>query len=120
MISTNLVVLRWAARITGLLLVGLVITFAVGEGPPNVFRQPLPVTVEFIGMGLMLAGFLIGWRWEAMGGATSIAGFAIFAATELIVNRHLPGFAICLFVVPGLLFLASSGLRIRQSTGMKR
>ncbi len=110
MIATNLVMLRWAARITGLLLVCLVITFAVGEGTPGTFRQPPRVIVEFIALGLMLAGLLIGWRWEATGGVTTIAGFALFAATGLIVNRHLPGFAICLFLVPGLLFLASSGL----------
>jgi hypothetical protein len=112
MFALAVIVLRWVARITGLLLVGMVVLFVVGEGPPNIFRQPPSVTVEFAGTGLMLAGFLAGWRWEAIGGITAVAGFAVFIATELIVNRHLPGGAIWLFVVPGLLLLASSGLRI--------
>ena len=115
MFASTQIVLRWAARIIGLLLVGLVIAFAIGEGPPNVFRQPPPVTIEFIGMGLMLTGLVIGWRWEALGGVTTIVGFGVFAATELVVNRHLPGAALWLFAVPGVLFVASSGLsRYRQ------
>ena len=32
--------LRWSARILGLLLVGMVLVFLVGEGPPNPVRQP--------------------------------------------------------------------------------
>ena len=103
--------LRWSARVAGLLLVALVVVFLVGEGPPNPFRQPLPVQAEFLAMVLMLAGFLVGWRWEAAGGLTAIIGFALFAATEVIVNGKPPHGAIPLFAIPGLLYLLASGLR---------
>jgi peptidoglycan/LPS O-acetylase OafA/YrhL len=101
--------LRWSARTSGLLLVGMVLIFLVGEGPPNPFRQPPSVQVEFLGMILMVAGFLAGWRWEALGGLLAVTGFAAFAATEVIVNHSPPGGAIPLFAVPGLLFLLSYG-----------
>jgi hypothetical protein len=105
-----LLVVRWSARITSLMLVALVLVFMVGEGPPNPFKQPSSVQVEFLGMALMLAGFLLGWRWEAMGGIMAVVGFAAFFATELVVNGRPPGGAIPLFVVPGVLFLVSYGL----------
>ena len=57
---------RWLARITGLLFVALVLVFMVGEGPPNQFKMPPLVLAEFFAMFLMLTGFLLGWRWEAL------------------------------------------------------
>jgi hypothetical protein len=105
-------VTRRAARITSPLMLGLVIAFATGEGIPNVFKQPPRVQVEFAAVGLIIVGLVVGWRWEAIGGATTIAGVALFTATELLVNRRLPGPALWLFAVPGLLLLASSGLGI--------
>ena len=84
--------LKWSARITGLLLVGLVLLFIFGEGPPNPFQQPLRVQLEFVALFLMVVGFLLGWRWEALGGITAVGGFALFFAVELIVHgRRLAG-----------------------------
>ena len=104
---------RWAARISGLLLVGLVLLIAIGEGgPPNILAQPLPVQIEFAAMFLMLVAFLVGWRWEAVGGVAAIAGFLLFLATELVVNGKPPGGAISLFAIPGVLLLISSGLGV--------
>jgi len=103
--------IRWAARISGLLLVALVAVFLVGEGgPPNILRQLSPVQLEFLAICLMLAGFLLGWRWEALGGGLAVGGFALFFGTELAVNGKPPGGAIPLFAVPGVLLLVSHGL----------
>ena len=117
----SLLVLRWLARITGLILAGLVLLFVVGEGPPNPVRQPFSVQLEFLAMFLMLAGFLLGWRWEAVGGIVAVAGFAIFFATEMVVNGRPPGRAIPLFAIPGLLFFASYGMAalVRRPTTSK-
>jgi hypothetical protein len=105
-----LLVLRWLARITGLILAGLVLLFVVGEGPPNPVRQPFSVQLEFLAMFLMLVGFLLGWRWEAAGGILAVVGFTIFFATEIVVNGRPPGRAIPLFAIPGVLFLATAGV----------
>jgi|SRR5271157_4985524 len=102
--------LRWSARITSLLLVGMVLIFMVGEGPPNPFKQPPPVQFEFLGMSLMLVGFLAGWRWVGAGGLVAVIGFLVFAATEVIVNGSPPSGAIPLFAVPGVLYLLNYGL----------
>ena len=99
--------LRWSARITGLLLAGMVLLFMIGEGPPNPWKQPPRVQVEFLGMALMVAGFLAGWRWAGAGGLVAVIGFVVFAATEFIVHGRPPGGAIPLFAVPGVLYLLS-------------
>ncbi len=120
MADAILLVLHWSARISGLLLVGLVVAITIGHGgSPNVFQAPPPVQIEFCGLFLGLAGFLLGWRWEGLGGIVASSGFAVFCATELIVNGKPPGGAIPLFVVPAVLFLASCGIhavRRRRST----
>ena len=106
--------LRWSARVCcGLLLVGMVLLFLVGQGPPNPFKQPPPVQIEFLGMILMLVGFLAGWRWEPAGGLLVLLGFAVFAATEVVVNKCPPGGAIPLFAIPGVLYLLSWGARAK-------
>lgn len=101
---------RWSARITGLLLVGLVAVVVAGQGPPNPLHAPPSVQVEFLGLLLVLAGCLAGWRWEGLGGLLVVAGFGAFVVTELAVNGKLPGGAIPLFAVPGVLFLAAFGV----------
>lgn len=115
-------ILRWSARVTGLLLVAMVLLFAIGEGVPNISRQPVPVQLGFFAMGLMLVGFLVGWRWEGVGGGLALAGFATFLAVELATNGRPPGGAIPWFVVPGLLYLFSYGwhraLRAKSTTAV--
>jgi hypothetical protein len=107
-------VLRWSARISALALIALVLLFLIGEGPPNPFNQPLAVQLEHFGMLLMLAGFLMGWRWEAWGGMAAVGGFAVFCAAELSANGKMPGGALPFFLIPGVLFLASSGFSMLQ------
>ena len=103
--------LRWSARIAGLLLAGMVLMFLAGEGPPNLFTEPPSVRVEFFALLLVLAGCLLGWRWECLGGVLGVIGYAAFVITELAVRGKLPGGATPLFAVPGALLLASYGCR---------
>ncbi len=107
MATRALLIFRWSARITGLLLVCMVVIFAIGEGLPKLFPQPPSVVTEFIAMFLMLVGFLAGWRWEVAGGFLAISGFAIFSVTEMIASGKPPHGALLLFVVPGVLYLAT-------------
>jgi hypothetical protein len=112
---------HWSARITGLLLFGLVIAVVIGHGgPPNVFHQPTPVQLEFAALGLMLLGLVIGWLREGLGGLLVLLGLAAFNTVELAVNGRPALGAFPLFAVPGALFLLSALLRRRggkQLTG---
>ena len=102
-------VVRWAARVTGLLLFGLVVAIAIGEGgPPNVLGQPGPVRVEFAALGLMLLGLAVGWLREGLGGLLVLFGLGAFNAVELAVNGRPALGAFPLFAVPGVFFLLSA------------
>jgi hypothetical protein len=109
--------LRWSARITGLLLVALVLLIAAGEGVFNPLKAPAPVQVESVALILILVGFLVGWRSERLGALLALVGFAVFTATELAVNGKPPGGAIPLMAVPGILYLASYGVGLKCRTG---
>ena len=93
----------WGGRILGLLAVGFVALFVVGEGPPDPLQMPLETQLQFLGFALMAVGFLIGWWREGWGGAIAVAGFVLFCAVELAVNGTFPGGVIPLFIVPGAL-----------------
>jgi hypothetical protein len=100
---------RWSARVTSLLLFGLVVVIVIGQGgPPNIFSQPTPVQLEFIALGLMLLGFAVGWVREGLGGVLVLLGLAAFNAVELAVNSRPARGAFPLFAVPGVLFLVSA------------
>ena len=69
--------MRWAARLIGLLAVGLFVAFIVTSGPA-VFAsislaslQGIPLLVALL---LALGGVLVAWRWELIGGIMSIVG----------------------------------------------
>src|SRR5271165_2225306 len=103
---------HWSARVTSLLLLGLVIFIVIGQGgPPNIFRQPTPVQLEFAAMGLMLLGLVVGWVREGLGGLLVLLGLAAFNAVELTVNGRPARGAFPLFAVPGVLFLLCALLR---------
>jgi hypothetical protein len=107
-------VVHWSARVTGLLLFGLVAVLVIGNGgPPNVFRQPTSVQLEFAALGLMLVGLVVGWVRQALGGLLVLFGLAAFNAVELAVNGRPALGAVPLFAVPGVLFLLSALLRRR-------
>jgi hypothetical protein len=114
-------VARWAARLTSLLLIGLVAVFVIGHGGlPNVLGQPARIQLEFAALGLMLIGLAVGWLREGLGGLLVLFGLAAFNAVELTVNGRPALGAFPLFAVPGVLFLLSAlpgrGGR-RQPTG---
>jgi hypothetical protein len=89
------------------LLVALVVVIALGEGMPNVLDLPGTVQIQFLAMAIMVCGFMVGWHWEAIGGFTALAGFAMFCGVELAVNGTLPGGALFLLCIPAILLLMS-------------
>src|SRR5262249_17518457 len=93
---------RWSARVTSALLIGLVTFIMIGEGgPPNILRQPTPVQLEFAALGLMLVGLVTGWAREGLGGLLVLLGLGAFNAVEIAANSRPAMGAFPLFIVPG-------------------
>jgi hypothetical protein len=108
--------IHWAARLTSLLLFGLVTVIVVGHGGlPDILAQPTPVQLEFAAMGVMLLGLVVGWLRDGLGGLLVLLGLAGMNAVELTVNGRLALGAFPYFAVPGILFLMSAQLRRRNS-----
>jgi hypothetical protein len=79
-------VLRWVARVLGTALVLLIAAFAVGEGVPNPLHSSLAVSLCHVGMFAMLAGQIVAWRWEGVGGSLIIGSFVLFS----VANHGMP------------------------------
>jgi hypothetical protein len=101
---------RWIARILGTLLVLIIVLFAVGEGMPNPFTQPMTVQVGFLAMALLMIGILGAWRWELAGGTLSLVGWGLFVVAVMHPPRGLNWFVGAL-ALPGALYAAGALLR---------
>jgi hypothetical protein len=94
------IILRWLARIIGLLASAFFLMFAIGEAAP----LPLLILIALASLGVIIA-----LRWERIGGtvATIVAialGLYVFqslerAPTTVVLVYSLP------FLVAGILFL---------------
>ena len=104
-------VCRWTARIIGTLLVLIIVLFAIGEGMPNPFTQPISVQIGFLALALVMIGILGGWRWELAGGTLSLFGWSLFVVTVMHLPRGLNWFVGAL-ALPGLLYVAGALLRL--------
>jgi hypothetical protein len=75
--------MRWVARLLAVASVGLFALFAVECGPTALASlswsspQGMPLLVALL---VALAGVVIAWRWELVGGAMAIGGAAAIMA----------------------------------------
>ena len=101
------IVLRWAARILGIPIIGVAVLFAVGEGAG--LGDLDAVTGSMMATLLVsLAGMLVLWRWELVGGIVVLTGMGGFYAIEYVASGHLPtDWVFPVFFAPGVLALAS-------------
>lgn len=110
--------IRWTARVTSALCIGMLGLFAFGgreTSPLSAAPQEMLLLV-FFPLGVV-AGMVLAWWKEIPGAIVSLASLAAFYAVCAVVSHKLPGgpyFAI--FTAPAMLFLAS-GLLSRQSSG---
>ncbi len=110
----TLLIIRWSARTVGLALLLLAGAFFLehlewlshpGELPP------VSVLAAMFFHFALLAGLVLGWRWELLGGLVVIAAGTGFF---LCVGRD-PNLLVRLVaVLPGLLFILSGWLARRQ------
>lgn len=108
-------VLRWSARVSGLLIACFYVLMIVGE-----IRHPhsgSPATLlEWVGIALMAAtcaGMLIAWRWQLAGAILSLASLVAF-----VILIRLRYYAVPLIsAIPGILFLADWLVRRHRTLG---
>lgn len=100
------VILRWIARIWGLLGVAFLLLFIFGEGL-NPARLTLREGIEalFFPLGVG-AGLVLAWRREGLGGAITVGSLVIFYLLHALLGHGLPrGPWFALIATPGLMFL---------------
>lgn len=104
-------VLRWAARLWSLALLGFFVLVIFIPDPSLVGPVPVSEQVELGLYGVALLGLLLAWRWEALGALIALAGvlgqdiaFRLFRGYWF----HSMGASLVLmlaFIVPAVLFL---------------
>ncbi|TWU29834.1 hypothetical protein Pla144_06130 [Bythopirellula polymerisocia] len=98
---------RWAGRILSLLFLGFFLFMLIAHLVPGAERQFGPLSfhdrLSFTCIALMFMGYLVAWKWQAIGG---LIGLAAAAVLGFMTNISLPMFF--LIGVPGLAYLFSS------------
>lgn len=99
-------VLRWTARVLSLVALGLLVLFVVETGPAALMGGTLQGWPLALALLLSLAGLLLAWRWEAMGGLLGLLGaLAVVGLVILGAGTHMLLGAL-LFAAPLLLAAA--------------
>jgi len=109
---------KYGARTLSVLLTTMLAVFAIGEGvSPSRFSHAEAVLSLF--MIAIVAGGLIGWKSEKVGGIVSLTGIAGFYAADYAASGNLPRFSmliLSLLVLPGVLFLVSATFAPKRKT----
>lgn len=94
----------------GTLLLGLfVFFFAVAQASPDLLREPQAWV-----LGLTLAGLLIMWWKDLLGGVLTLCGLALFYGLNFVQSGQLPGgWVFPLSFLPGLLAVIAGLMRSR-------
>ena len=81
-VSSWVLVARWTARVSGTLLLGFYAIFILAEGLPPIAAQPEGVQLNFVALGLMLAGFAVGWKREGTAALLVASGWTLWHISE--------------------------------------
>jgi hypothetical protein len=94
--------MRWTARILALLAVGLFVFFAVDLGArvfPTLSWGPQGIPLMIV-LAVALAGVVVAWRWELIGGIMTVAGVAGIMALVCVGSGTDMLFCAFLFTLP--------------------
>jgi hypothetical protein len=80
--NTAAVVGRWVARIVGTLMVLVILTLLVGEGPPPLARMTARERLYALGLGVLYLGLIVAWFREGWGGLLSVLGWLFLAVLD--------------------------------------
>lgn len=106
---------RWGARILGSLTALFFVLLFVGEGIPAPWTWTVRETFIFTGFGFMIAGLIVAWFWEGLGGMLAVTGFSVHVA----VARDSALSLLTIVLAVGVLHVLC-WLRVRSGTGINR
>ncbi len=98
--------LRWSARILSILVVGILLVFAFGEGLNlSHFTARELLLFVFFPLGFCV-GMVVAWWREGLGGGITVGSLAAFYLLDRLLSSSFPrGWAFVALAVPGFLFL---------------
>jgi hypothetical protein len=116
---TPTILLRWLARVWTIASLVFIGAFAIGSAGTSAFpTASATVGLAFFPIGVV-AGLILAWWREAIGGAITLASLAGFYLWMASAHGRLPeGPYFLLVAAPGLLFLANSILERSHSLRM--
>ena len=107
--SGKMNILKWTARITGLISCIFFISFMIGEGFPDLINQQDGQLITVMSLlGVVVIGYIFAWFREKEGGIILIFISVIIGLYLLYLseNNVLAAIIYCLpFLIPGILFL---------------
>ncbi len=99
-------ILRWTARIIGLLVLISLLAFTLIAGLPRMANMDWASFVHFLSFLVMVSGLFLAWKWEGLGSVVILGGFgAFFVLNWTLWGSPALGWVFALFPVVGLLHL---------------
>lgn len=111
---------RWTARIFSTVIIALTLMFFIGEGLNEGFHWSRMSNRALL-QGLcfpvgMIAGFIIGWWRERLGGVIAVVSAVMFYGVHYFFEHTWPrGLWFFLFALPGVFFLLAGLLKPRTT-----
>ncbi len=98
--------IRWAARILGVVNIIFIILFVIGEGfDYTLITQTEWILFVFFPVGISI-GMIVAWWKEGVGGSITVGSLVIFYIIHFVSRGQFPnGLWFLVFTIPGFLFL---------------
>ncbi|MCD4654392.1 hypothetical protein K8T06_10725 [bacterium] len=111
---------RWIARISSILIIGLILFFIIGEGIDQGYslsdfelRDLILFTLFPVGI---IIGYIFAWWREFTGGLIAVLSVALFHIVFFYLEGNWPrGFWFMIFGIPGGLFFLAGLIKPRYS-----
>ena len=81
-------ILRWTARISGILIFLFFLAFALGEGLPGLSRLTPAERLQALGVATLFLGLPLAWKWQGAGGLLTLTAFGFLGAIRAS-NLHM-------------------------------